>query len=267
MKSIIIREFKRNKTSFVIYCLLTIAITWMYVALFPSIASQSKQLDQLLKTFPDSIMKAFGFDKSGFNSVEKFLSTELMTIFWPIIAIVLCLSRAGATLAGDIENKTIGLELSLPIKRINIYVAKFIGSFVSVFLYVSISIFSMIPLCLLHSIDISASKVFKVFIICLLFATALLSASMMFSSIFSEKGKVFFSVGGILIISYVINVFALLSDSYSWLKLLSVFHYFDATKTLSKGLLSTTSIIFFIIVIIISLPIGAIQFNKRDISI
>ncbi|MFN8015987.1 MAG: ABC transporter permease subunit [Acidimicrobiia bacterium] len=267
MKSLIIREFKRNKTSFIIYCVIAVAFVWMYVALFPSIAAQSKQLDKLLKSFPDTIMKAFGVDKTGFNSVEKYLATELMSILWPIIAIVLCLSRGGSTIAGDIENKTIGLELSLPVSRIKLFFAKFIGTWLSVTLFSFVSILSIIPICMAYSIDVHVENIFTLFLLTLLFSTSLLCVTIAFSAFFSEKGKVYFSVGAVLLISYAINIFALLSKTFSFLKYGSIFHYFDTLSALSDSKISISSLIFFIAVTLISLPIGVTTFKNRDISI
>jgi len=267
MFALVVKEIERNKISFAIYCLISISIVFLYVSLFPSIQDQSEQLSELMNTMPKAMMDAFGIDKDSFDSIEKYLAVELMSIFWPLLVILLSTSRAGACISGDIENRTLGLELSLPISRIKIFISKFLGNWSALFVFCCISIFSIAPICLIFGIEIEVSKVYILFVHGLLFATTVLSVGLLFSAFLSEKGKVFFSVGGILLVSYIANIVANLSSGFSWLKHFSIFYYYDTLELLDSGKLNSSSVIFFSAVSLISISFGLWKFRQRDIGI
>lgn len=267
MFPLIKREFLRNRTSFIIYCVISVGFVWMYIALFPSIKEQSAQLDDLLKAFPDSFMKAFGIERASYGKVENYLASELMTFLWPILAVILSVSRAGSSIAGDIENRTIGIELSLPISRSRIYFAKFIGGMVSILVFCFFSIFSILPFCALYNIDIKAGNISMLFLLCVLFCCSIFAMSLFFSAYVSEKGKVYFAVGGILIVSYVANIVALISDGFYWLRHFAFFHYFTSFDALNTGTITWGSIFFFLGLTFISTALGMWKFINRDISI
>jgi ABC-2 type transport system permease protein len=107
----------------------------------------------------------------------------------------------------------------------------------------------------------------KITILGLFFSLAIYSLALMFSAIYSEKSKVYFWTGGILITMYVANIVSGLVDSMKNLQYLSFFHYFAGDKALVHGELSTLSLAVFGITAIVGLIIGLAVFNKRDISV
>ncbi len=261
------REFMRNRTSFFVYCIISILSAWMYIALFPAIQEQSEKLEEIMKSFPTAIMEAFGIEDAGFTTVETFLSTELMSFIWPILAILFAVSRTGASIAGAIENRTLGLEISMPVSRIRLYISKLLGEFLAIALFCVVSILSIIPLCALHGIDVHVSRILMLVVVCILFALMLVSLSLAVSATASEKGHVYFAVGGFIFVSYVANIVASISTGFSWLKHVSIFHYFKSVDALAGRSISSTSIIFFLGVIIVTSGYGLWKFRNRDIPV
>ena len=43
------REFSRNRTAFIVYCVIAVLSAWLYIVLFPSIQKQSAQLNEIMK--------------------------------------------------------------------------------------------------------------------------------------------------------------------------------------------------------------------------
>lgn len=267
MIALIKREFLRNKTSFVVYCIISACTAWLYISLFPSIQEQSKELSDLMNSMPDAMMKAFGIDKDSFSSIEPYLAVELMSIFWPLLAILLSTSRAGSAVAGDIENRTMGIELSMPFSRIQLFISKVIGGLLAIFIFCTVSVFSILPMCFVYGIDVKVPRIVSLYVVCLLFSVTVYLLAIGVSSYVSEKGKVFFSVGGVLLISYLGNIIANISSGFSWVKSFSIFHYYDPIDVLTTGNIEISSIIFFILVATISLVAGSYRFRVRDISI
>ncbi|HMS25638.1 MAG TPA: ABC transporter permease subunit [Acidimicrobiia bacterium] len=267
MISLLKREFTRNRTSFIVYCIISVLSAWLYVALFPSIQKQSEHLNEIMKSFPPAMLEAFGIDHSGYSTVEKFLSTELMSFIWPILAILFAASRTGASIAGAIDNRTLGLEISMPVSRIRLYVSKLLGEFCAMALFCAVSIMCIIPLCALHGIDVHISRIVLLFAICLLFGLTLVSLALFVSATTTEKGHVYFAVGGLLFASYVANIVAIISSNFSWLKHFSIFHYFASFDVLTGKSISISSLVFFLLVIVVSTVFGLWRFRNRDIPV
>ena len=267
MINLLKREFNRNRTSFFVYCLIAVLSAWMYIALFPSIQKQSDQLNEIMKGFPSAMMEAFGIDETGFTSVEKFLSTELMSFIWPILVILFAVSRAGASIAGSIENRVLGLEISMPISRAKLFMSKLIGEYIAMALFCVLSILSIVPLCALHGINLHISRILLLSVLAFIFGFALVSFAFLISAFASEKGHVYFTVGGILFISYVANIVANISDSFSSIKYASVFHYFAPFEILSGKSIPVSSIVVFASLCILFALVGMLKFRNRDIPV
>ncbi len=261
------REFSRNRTAFIVYCVIAVLSAWLYIVLFPSIQKQSAQLNEIMKGFPPAMMEAFGIDKTGFNSIEKFLSTELMSFIWPILVILFAVSRAGASIAGSIENRVLGLEISMPISRTKLFMSKLIGEYLAMILFCLVSVLSIIPLCALHDIDLHISRIFLLTVLAILFGVTLVSFAFAISALVSEKGHVYFTVGGLLFVSYVINIVSSVSDNFSGLKYVSIFHYFAPFEILSGKIIPAISILVFLMLSVISAIVGSFVFRNRDIPV
>lgn len=267
MKQLVIQELRRNYKSFVTYCLVSLGFTWLYVSIFPSIEKQSEQYAKLLDAFPKGLMDAFGFDGTSINTVEKFLSTEMMSLLWPVLAILLIVSRAGATFSGSIENRTLGLELSLPLTRTKIYLSKLIGCLIVAFIFCLISLLGTIPICWVYSIDLQIKNILLTILLCVFLTLAMTSFSIAISAGANERGHLYFIVGAVLIVSYVFNIVSSLAPNFSWLRKISLFYYFSAPESLSRASIHLSSFVFFTVVAIASSFIGIIQFKKRDIPV
>lgn len=267
MFSIIKKELKDRRTSLFMYCLIAIFLAWLYVALFPSVQSQAQNFNKLIANYPESLKKAFNLKGSGFDSIESFLSVELFSFMWPLLAILLSISRSGNAIAGEVERNTIGTLLSLPVSRTRIFLSKYYSGLISIGLFTMFSILSPIPFAWVYHINTYPRSFLLCSIICFLFATSIYSISMIGSALFSERSKMYGIVGGSLFVMYTLNVVSGIRPSLDSLKYVSIFHYFNATDVLVNGKLIASSIVLFLLLTIVGVGLGLLTFKKRDISI
>ena len=124
MWSIIKRTISDRKTIIIVYIAIALAFLLMYVSMFPSFADQTKQWDEVMKTIPDGVTKAFNLQDYSFAHLENFLSGELYSITWPLLFIILIVATAGAYIADEIEKGTIEIILAQSISRIKFYISR-----------------------------------------------------------------------------------------------------------------------------------------------
>ena len=266
MLSMIWRTIRDRKLVIAIYIIVTLAFLLMYVAMFPSFASQQEQWDQMLKSMPPEMMKVFNLQDYSFAHLENFLSAELYSITWPLFLIILAISTAGAAIANEIEKGTIELLLSVPISRTKLFISRYLAGALTILVFVALTIYAAIPLAKIFNIEVQIRNYSSLALTAFLFGLAIFSIAMFLSAMFSERGKVYFISAGIIVLMYVANIVATLKEKYADLRYLSFFHYFDAVKILIHNELDKVGIWVFLGVIIIFALAGLIAFEKRDIA-
>jgi len=60
MLTIVWRTIKDRRVSLIVYLAAAVAFTWMYVAMFPSIARQAEALTAVFENFPSAVFEVFG---------------------------------------------------------------------------------------------------------------------------------------------------------------------------------------------------------------
>ncbi len=186
---------------------------------------------------------------------------------WPILVIVMLLAIAGSGLAGELEQGTAELLLSRPVSRVRIFTARYLVGLFSLFVFTVVSVFAIIPLAAIHGIEYNLESFALVAVISFLFGWAVFSVAVLFSASFSERSRVYMVSGGIVLVMYVLNVLARLSENMEWLKFVSFFHYYDYNGALLESTLDSTDVLLFVAVIIVC-TFGAMWwFVRRDITV
>ena len=261
------QSLKDRKTYLIAFCIGAALFLWMYIALFPSIRDQSANLMKLMESYPESFLKAFNIESLDYSNVENYLSSENFSFIWPLLIIFLGIAIGAAICAGEIEKGTIELLLAQPISRIRIFFEKYFAGFFSILIFDIVSIFAIIPFAAMYNVDYKLENFTTMAILGLLFALTIFSISALFSCIFSDKGKVYFLSGGLLVVMYVMNILASLKENIQDLKYFSFFYYFDASKALNHNQIDILAWLVFGGTIILCILVAVIIFNKRNITV
>lgn len=263
---IISRTLKDRRVLLLIYCLGSVALLWMYIALFPAFKEQQASFEQLIKNYPESFMKAFNFDIKSFTTVEGYLSTEQFSFVWPIILIFMMVGFAGASLAGEIEKGTIEILLSGAVSRTKLFLSRYFAGLFMLIIFVVLSIFAALPLSRLYDISFSSGNFVTMAILGFMFGVSIFSIGMFLSSIFSDRGKVFFITGGLMVVMYVLNILSAIKLNLDVLKYFSFFYYFNPSKALVHNQIDHWSYLVFLGTALVLTILGLIIFQKRDIA-
>lgn len=265
MFAIFWRTIKDRRTSILAFCIAGIVFLWMYMAIFPTIKEQSENLGKLLEAYPKTLLKVFGVEQIAFTKLEGYLAVEQFGLIWPIMLIFLMVAWAGSSIAEQIEKGTIETLLSLPVSRIKIFFGKYLSGIFSLVSFVIVSVFAVIPMALIYNVDYKLENYATFALLGFMFGLGVLSLSMLLSSIFSEKGKVYFISGGVLILMYVVNILAALKDSLANLKYLSFFYYYNPSNALVYNQIDSLVYWVFWGTAFVCTLLAAIIFSRRDV--
>ena len=267
MWAIFWRIIKDRRNVTLIYLVATVALIWLYVALYPSIKSQTANLESLLKTYPEGFLKAFNVDIKSYTTIGGYLAAEQYSFMWPIILIFMLVGFSGTALASEVEKGTIEMLLSQPISRLKIFFGRYLAGLGTLIAFIFFSVFSAAPILSAYHISYD----FKIFttmaILGFMFGLAVFSLAMFFSSLSIERGRVYFLSGGILVLMYILNIVASLKESLSDLRYFSFFYYFNPSKALIYNQIDHWAYLVFLGVAVVATVLGALCFVKRDIAV
>ena len=267
IKTVFWQTLSARKRSLVVYAIVGLLLMWMFIAFYPSILADSAQFNELLQSYPESLTAILGIDEINFSTLENFLALENFSIMWPVIAIVMLAGIAGSSVAGEIEEGTIELIISRPISRIDLFLGRYFAGVASLIVFIVFSILSVFPLAALHGLETQFTNHLSASFMALLFGLSVLSLTFLFSVIFSEKSKVYYTSGGILGLMYILSGVSNLTENVSFLKYFSFFHYFGGVEALMNNEISVLSIIVFAVFILASTALAIQHFNHRDIAV
>ncbi len=268
MLSLIWRTIKNRKTSLTAYTLGAVGLLWMVLAIYPLFAERQAELEKFIQAYPEEVFTAMGMDAAEFtlDTVESWVAVEHFSLMWPIVAIIMAIAFGGAMIAGEIEKGTIETILAQPLSRLKIYFSKYFAGIISLIIFVVVSIYAIIPLAYLHDIDYKIKNWTTSAVLGFLLVLAIFSFSMLATAVFSEKSKANFTVGGILMLMYVVEIIANFKESLADLKYISFFYYFDYSAAMNKNTIDEKAIYVFLGFSLVATILGALWFVRRDIA-
>ena len=267
MRRIFWRELMERKWSLFWYSFAAVALLWIYAATFKSSLASTQQLLQVIKSYPKALIDAFGLNSLAGTTIEQYLNGKHFSFVWPLMAILLAMSRAGSAFAGEIQDRTMGLLLALPVKRLGIFAGKYLAGIAGLAAFTVLSIFPVIPLAKAYGVETHPHVLIGTWMLTMLFAWAVYSFGVLVSCFFTDRSRVYAIAGSLILLSYMANIVSLLADKLSSLKYFSLFHYFDTAASLSSGNVGRSAIAVFVLITAVSTAVAAWQFNRRDVQV
>lgn len=226
------RELKINLKSFIIWTSILIGLFLVVFLVYPSIVNSAnmEMIDEMMKMFPEEMLKAFNMDISTIDSAFGWLKTEGFVFVLLITGIYSGILGSNILLKEE-SDKTIEYLNSVPVKRKNIVLNKiFCGLFYIVIMIVIIGIFNFIGLSLSGEFD---KKSYILLSITPLFSSIVIFAICLFLSTFTHKTRKTIGISlGIVFVSYFLNIISEIGESTEFLKYISIFTLADVRNVI-----------------------------------
>ena len=259
------RELKFNFKNLCIWSVVTIVLFLVVFLVYPSImnSSQADQIDEMMKIFPEEMLKAFNMDIASIDNVYGWLKSEGFVF---ILLIIGCYSGilGSNILLKEESDGTIEYLATLPIKRTNIVLTKsIIGVFYITVFTAIIGIFNFIGLKLSGSFD---EKQFILLSITPLLSSYLIFFICLFLSTFTNKTQKMLGISlGVVFVSYLLNTLSSLAKEVEFLKYFSAFTLADIRNVITNTSIDYKMIIASIVGSIIFLALTIIRYTKKEL--
>ncbi len=259
------RELKVNFKSFIIWMLILLIMFLVVYLVYPYIVTDDtmKNMDELMKVFPEEVLKTFNMDMTSISTAYGWFKSEGFTFVLLIIGIYAS-TLGGTILLREENDKTIEYLGTLPIKRNKIMTSKIIVGLLYIILMVIIlGIFNFIALSISGEFE---KTQFILLSITPLFIGLPLFSINLFISTFLHKTKKSFGIGlGIVFIFYILNIMSELSEKVELLKYLSIYTLADIRNVISDIKINPIIVSISIFITAIFIIGSYIRYNKKEL--
>ena len=268
MKDIIVWELRRRRSAILWWTLGSLLLTFVIIALFPSIRDKANQLNQVLDQMPSSLrgLKTGGSATINVGDPAQFLNSQLFYITLPMIWIILAITRGAGILGKEERDHTLELLLARPLSRGRLLLGKALALGAE---YVIVTVTTMGFILLvapMYDIHLDSSKLALATLYTALFSLSFgyIAFSLQAANTLTKRAATALAVA----LSFGGYIIASLSSLTDWLKTPSKFvpyHYFNPLDML-EGRTPRGLLIYLIGVFVLGSVLAYIGFRRRDIE-
>lgn len=259
------REMRINLKNFIVWTCILISIFLVVFLVYPSIMKSDSitSINEIMKIFPQEMLKAFNMDISSLDTVYGWIKSE------GFIFVLLVTSSYAAILGSNIllkeeNDKTIEYLNSLPITRKKIVGTKITcGLIYTISMVVIIGIFNFIGLALSGSFD---KQTFILLSLTPIFSSIVIFSLCMFLSTFTHKTKKMLGISlGIVFLSYFLNILSGLGKSTEFLKYISILTLADTRNVIINSTINPWIILISLILSISLFLFTIIRYDRKEL--
>ena len=259
------REMKINLKSFAIWTFILIGLFLVVFLVYPSIVNSEnmEMMNEMMKMFPEEMLKAFNMDNSSIDSAFGWLKTEGFVFVLLITGIYSGILGSNILLKEE-SDKTIEYLNSVPVTRKNIVLNKILCGLLYIILMVAIiGIFNFIGLSLSGEFD---RKSYILLSITPIFSSIVIFAVCLFLSTFTHKTKKTLGISlGIVFASYFLNIISEMGESTELLKYISIFTLADIRNVIINESINPLMIVLTIGITVIFMILTTICYEKKEL--
>ena len=259
------REMKINFKSFIIWTSILIGLFLIVFLVYPSIVNSEnmQMMDEMMKIFPEEMLKAFNMDISSIDTAFGWLKTEGFVFVLLITGIYSGILGSNILLKEE-SDKTIEYLNSVPVTRRKIVINKIICGLLYIILMVlAIGIFNFIGLTLSGDFN---RKSYLLLSVTPLFSSIVIFAVCLFLSTFTHKTKKTLGISlGIVFASYFLNVISEMGESTEFLKYISIFTLADIRNVIVDVTINPLMVVLAIGITAIFMILTIIHYNRKEL--
>lgn len=259
------REWKVNFRGFVIWTSILVILFGAVFLIYPSIITSDnmESLNEMLKVFPEDLLRAFNMDISSIDSAFGWIKTEGFVFVLLITGIYSGILGSGILLKEE-NDKTIEYLNSLPVRRTQIVMNKVAVGLVYIFLMVIVlGVFNYVGLT--WSGDF-AKKSYLLLSVTPIFSSIVIFSFCLFLSTFTHKTKNTIGLSlGIVFVSYFLNVISELSEETEVLKYVSVFTLADIRNVIVDVKINPHLVIVAFGLTILFIGLTVVRYKKKEL--
>jgi ABC-2 type transport system permease protein len=222
-------ELRLRARSVVLAAVGLVCVAALVGALYPSLGDSIGDVD-----LPDGVDDLLGGGE--FSTIAGWLRTEIASVYGPLVFAGVAITSAAATTAGEEQDRILALVLAHPVPRSRLLVAKAAGLVVELAALAVATFAGLLVAVALAGGGIGAGRLAALCADLFLFGVAAGALSLALGAGSGRKGVAAGGAAAVVVTMWLVNGFAPLADGLSWLKYVTLFHYYEDPDPLTAGL-------------------------------
>ena len=259
------RELKANFKGFLIWAAILIVLFLAVFLVYPSLVSEENadSLNDMMKMFPEDMLKAFNMDIASIDTAFGWLKTEGF-VFVLLITGVYSGILGSSILLKEENDKTIEYLNTLPVTRRQIATKKILcGVFYICSLVIALGIFNFFGLWFSGDFD---KKQYLLLSITPIFSSVSIFAICLFISTFTHKTKMVYGISlGIVFASYFLQILSEMSDKTKFFKYFTVFTLADIRNVIKDVAINPIILIIFVVLSVAFCVASVWHYEKKEL--
>jgi ABC-2 type transport system permease protein len=234
-----------------------IAVLLAVGALFPTVGHSIGKL-----SIPKGVAQLLG--GADYGTITGWYRSEMGSIYGPLLIAGLAIVGASASIAGEEEDRILSLVLAHPVTRSRLILAKAAAIAALVVMVAVASWGGLIAGVALAGGGISLGHLAAYSLQLAFFGLAAGAVALAISAGTGRRSLANGAAAAVAILGWLINGFAPLVSAISWLKYLSLFHYYEGNDPLTHGV-DITNIIVLGVTTLLLTALAVVTIDRRDL--
>ena len=257
-------EMKSHRRSMIIWTLSMLALSALYLSIYPSLAKDVEDFKRLLEGYPEAIRAMLGINLDYIASLLGFYS--MIFSFIILCGAIQAMNLGVSILSKESRERTADFLLVKPVSRTEIVSAKLLAALSTVVITNIIFISLTILMANLAKTEDFSLKLFFMINLTMFFVQIMFVAIGMVASVFFKKIKNVLPISlGFVFGFYLIGSLLVTDSSNKAERLLSPFKYFDITYIIQNGSYETLYLVVAAVIVMVSVAVSYFVYNKKDI--
>lgn len=208
------------------------AVCAIYVSFYPAMGGA--EMEELIQTMPEGMIQALGYD--GIGTAPGYLDSTVFSMLAPALMLVFAIGFGARVLAGQEEDGTLELELTMPIDRRRVLLERFLALVAQlvVFAGVVLSVVTLFALAL--DMEVAIGNIAAATLGLFLLALAMGTVSLAVGAATGRKTMAIAAGAGLAVAAFMADVLSPLVEGGEWLATISPFAWYLGNDPLTQGI-------------------------------
>jgi ABC-2 type transport system permease protein len=265
LRNTFLKTLRDRRRSLLWWALGLIAVTAITVGFWPTIEESGEELNRLVEDLPPALRNLAGGD-IDLTSPEGYLNGRVFSFLGPILFLVFGIASGARTVAGEEQAGTLELVLARPVPRWRIVAEKFAALSVATIalgavLWASLAV-GAVPV----GLDIGAGALAGATLMVVLLGLVFGALALLVGSATGRRGLALGITTAVAVATYLIDLYAPISEAVEPFRGLSPFHYYDAALPLRNGV-EPAHAVFLGVVTVFLAGFSLVAFERRDVGV
>lgn len=262
--NLIFRNFKERRVSMFMMAVSLLLYVFTLMAIYPVFA-KNPAFSQIVRQYPKAFISFLaGSGGLDFMSPEGYISTELLSLWWPIIVGAYAMTLATANVAKEISDGTMDVLLSQPLQRWKLISSRLLADVTLIAVLDVVTVVSIWGFARAYDVKISPDGLFATGILALTFFVFIECYSLFFGMIM-DRSKALITSISVFIGSHLLNALSDLNKTIEKFRWMSFFRYYKPANALATGDIPWKDVAILLGLAVVFAFAAFIVFRRKDI--